>query len=85
MTRLQKGDWVRYSEDVCLDMMTEMAVRDMRARRGMVVNVWQDGARCLVDWGDFYVEFDTDTPSLVVTEALDIPSCEEGAVSSPMP
>ncbi len=63
---LMKGDRVRYTEAFCTETSTAEAGRiDCARRRGIVENVFGDGKLCTVDWGDFSMQFATDTPSLV--------------------
>lgn len=62
---LKAGDQVRYSEGFCIETSTTGAgLRDTQSRRGVVVRVFADGELCDVDWGDYFMQFDTDTPSL---------------------
>jgi hypothetical protein len=63
---LNEGDRVRYSESFCAETSTTEAGRiDCARRRGVVVQVFAEGKLCDVDWGDYYVQFATDTPSLI--------------------
>lgn len=67
MATLKQGDRVRYSESFCATTSTtDAGLRDTSSRRGIVVRVFNDGKLCDVDWGDCFVQFDTDSPSLVL-------------------
>jgi hypothetical protein len=63
---LSLGNRVRYTESFCdFTSTTEAGRADCARRRGVVVRVFGDGKLCDVDWGDYFLQFATDTPSLV--------------------
>lgn len=70
MTGIQQGDWVRYTQDFCEEKMsTSMGVEAEAARRGRVVRVFNEGKLCDVDWGDCFVQFSTESPSIVTSRS----------------
>lgn len=69
MTAIKEGDWVRYSDDFCQSTSTtDMGRRDIAGRRGKVESIFEEGSLCTVDWGDIFVQFSTNSRSIVVLD-----------------